>query len=86
MTMIHLLLEGDGAFRDLQGKEDQVIHLTAPFTVAALDRGTTGGNPSVMIRIDLPDGRVVLQETTAKLWFTVARALRGRFPEELRGL
>ena len=84
MTMIHLLLDGDGAFRDLQGKEDQVIDLAdKPFTVAALDQGTAGGNPSVMIRLDLPDGRVVLQQTTAKLWITVARALRGRWPDEL---
>ena len=84
MTMIHLLLEGDGAFRDLQGKEDLVIDLAdKPFTVAALDQGTIGGMPSVMIRLDLPDGRVVLQQTTARLWITVARALRGRWPDEL---
>lgn len=85
--MIHVLLDGDGAFEDLQGKETQVIHLAdKPFTVAALAQGTTSGNPSVVIRIDLPDGRVVLQETTAKLWLTVAAALRGRFPTELAGL
>lgn len=84
MTMIHLVLEGDGAFRDLQGKEDRVIHLSdKPFTVAALDQGTTGGMPSVVIRLDLPDGRVVLQETTARLWVTVARALRGKWPDQL---
>ena len=84
MTMIHIILEGDGAFRDLQGKEDQVIHLAnRPFTVAALDRGTIGGMPSVMIRLDLPDGRVVLQQTTARLWIMVARALRDKWPDEL---
>jgi hypothetical protein len=84
MTMIHIILEGDGAFKDLQGKEDKVIHLAdQPFTVAALDRGTFGGRPSVMIRLDLPDGRVVLQQTTARLWITVARALRGKWPDEL---
>ena len=85
--MIHLLLEGDGTFRDLQGKEDQVIHLAdKPFTVAALDQGTAGGMPSVMIRLDLPDGRVVLQETTARLWITVARTLLAKWPNELREL
>ena len=87
MTMIHLLLEGDGAFADLQGKEDQVIDLAdKPFTVAALDKGTIRGMPSVMIRLDLPDGRVVLQQTTAQLWIAVARALRGKWPDELREL
>ena len=84
MTMIHIILEGDGAFADLQGKEHLVIDLAdKPFTVAALDQGTTGGMPSVMIRLDLPDGRVVLQQTTARLWVTVARALRGKWPGEL---
>ena len=84
MTMIHIILEGDGAFADLQGKEDQVIHLAdKPFTVAALDQGTASGMPSVVIRLDLPDGRVVLQQTTARLWVTVARALRGKWPGEL---
>ena len=87
MPMIHLKLEGDGAFADLQGKEDLVIHLAdKPFTVAALDRGTTGGKPSVVIRLDLPDGRVVLQQTTARLWIMVARALRGKWPDELGDL
>ena len=87
MTMIHIILEGDGAFRDLQGKEDLIIDLAdKPFTVAALTRGTTGGKPSVMIRLDLPDGRVVLQQTTARLWIVVARALRGKWPDELGDL
>ena len=87
MTMIHISLEGDGVFADLQGKEHLVIDLAdKPFTVAALDRGTTGGMPSVVIRLDLPDGRVILQQTTARLWVTVARALRRRWPDELGGL
>lgn len=77
--IIRLILEGDGAFKDLADKEERVIHLTGPFTVAALERGMRSGNPSLSIRIDLPDGRVVVQETSMRMWLTVARALEGKF-------
>lgn len=81
MPIIRVLLEGDGAFKDLQGREKDVIHLTGDFTVAALAKGMISGKPSVMIRIDLPDGRVVLQETSYALWMTASAALRGKFGE-----
>ena len=79
MPIIRLILDGDGAFADLQGREAEVIHLVDTFTVAALTGGMTSGNPSLMIRIDLPDGKVVLQQTSVALWHTVDAALRGRF-------
>lgn len=80
MTMLRVMLDGEGAFADLAGKEDKVIHLTGPFVVAALEGGMKGsGAPSVAIRIDLPDGRTVIQETSLKLWYTATRALKGKF-------
>ena len=79
MPIIHLILDGDNAFADLRDREADIIHLTDDFTVSALEGGMTSGNASLVIRIDLPDGRVVLQETSVALWHTVDAALRGRF-------
>ena len=80
MTMLRVILDGDGAFEDLKGKEDKVIHLTGTFIVAALEHGMKpSGDPSVAIRIDLLDGRTVIQETSLKLWYTATRALKGKF-------
>ena len=79
MTMLRVILDGDGAFEDLKGKEDKVIYLTGAFTVSALEGGMKSGGPSVAIRIDLPDGRTVIQETSLKLWYTATRALKGKF-------
>jgi len=64
MPVIRVILEGDGALADMVGREADVIHLTSPFTVAALAGGMETGAPSLGIRIDLPDGRVVFQETS----------------------
>jgi hypothetical protein len=38
------------------------------------------GKPSVCFRIDLPDGRVVLAETSALLFCRAAEAIVARFP------
>jgi hypothetical protein len=79
--IIHLKLEGDGAFPDLADKMDRVIHLTEEFTIAALERGMVSGRPSIVIRIDLPDGSVVLQETSVRVFLAAAAGIRGRFPD-----
>ena len=80
--IIHLRLEGDGAFSDLQDKLDQVIHLTGPFTIAALEGGMTSGRPSIVIRIDLPDGKVILQETSVRLFLAAADSIKAKFGEK----
>ena len=84
MPVIKVILEGDGALADMVGREADVIFLTAPFTVAALAAGMQSGAPSLAIRIDLPDGRVVFQETSLGAWIMATAALRGRFPEAFR--
>lgn len=57
---------------------DRFIHLgegAAPIQVAALPGGMAGGGTSVALRIDLPDGRTVLAETSLKLFAFAADAL-----------
>lgn len=80
MPIIRLILNGERAFADLQGKEkSDIIHLKGPFTVAALASGMTSGHPSLAIRIDLPENKVLIQETSVAAWLAVARALEGKY-------
>lgn len=83
MPVIRLILNGDAAFFDLQGREDDVIHRTGPFTVAALAKGMKSGHPSLAIRVNLPDKKVLIQETSVAAWLAVARALEGKFSHKL---
>jgi hypothetical protein len=55
----------------------------ASLTITSLAHGTTQGRASVTIRADFPDGRVVLLETTLRLFTTAARALAARHSSTL---
>ena len=80
MLALTVRLEGDGAFPDLRNKE--VIHLAnnaPPIQIAALEGGMTSGAPSIVIRVDLPDGRVVMAETSLRLFQGANNVLRARY-------
>ena len=49
-----------------------------PIQIGALEGGMTSGKPSVAIRIDLPDGKVVVAETSWALFHVVHAAQRAR--------
>jgi hypothetical protein len=73
-------LDGDNAWPDLADKMDQVLHLRDPdWTLVALPGGMTSGSTSVALRINLPDGQVVICETSLAIWLASARALAGRY-------
>jgi hypothetical protein len=56
-------------------KPENIIHLPDPqMTFARIPRGMTSGKSSVMVEIVLPDGRVVLAETSMALFQQAARA------------
>jgi hypothetical protein len=80
VNIIRVNVDGDGAYPDLVGRE--VIHLgndSPPIGITGLEGGMASGAPSVMIRLDLPDGRTVLAETSLKLFLTAAEALMARY-------
>ena len=82
---MNIKLDGDNAWPDLREKD--VIHLAndAPaIEVALLDGGLVSGRPSVAIRIDLPDGRTVLAETTARLFCMAGPAIQAKYPDLFR--
>jgi hypothetical protein len=82
MVALKIELEGDGIYPDLIGQEHRIIHLgndAPPIGISGLPGGMTSGKPSVMLRIDLPDGRVVMAETTLRLLLTAADAFRTHY-------
>lgn len=84
MAELQILLEGDGAWPDLMEKRARgtLVHLgndAPPIQIAALAGGMSSGKPSVMIRLDLPDGTSVLAEMSLRLFLAAATALAGRY-------
>lgn len=76
---------GFAALRDVPpGEVDgRLVHLAndAQIEVGALTRGTKEGRASVAFCFGLPDGRVVIAETTLRLFLTAADTLRTLYGE-----
>lgn len=80
MPALHIHLDGEGAWPDLAGRDD-VIHLAdaARFEMGGLAGGMQSGAASVAFRLDLPDGRVVVAETSWRLFAMAFHAFAARF-------
>lgn len=80
MPVMRIILVGDNAFPELREKFErgEVIESTVE-AVVALPRGMVGGRPSVAFKIDLPDGRTVMAETSMRLFLMAARAFRAKY-------
>lgn len=82
MPHMKLILDGDGAWSELisQGRESDIIHLPEPkIEVCVLAHGMASGAPSIAMRIDLPDGKVVIAETSWALFAAAARGIAARY-------
>lgn len=79
MPALVLKLDGDHAWPDLEQKitAGQIIELEH-IEVALLPGGMSSGGASVAIRLDLPDGRTVIAQTSQALFDSAARAFRAR--------
>lgn len=82
MPVMKVILE-EPTWPDLFGRTAQVTWLNGdgdpPIQIGALEAGMVSGAPSVAIRIDLPDGRIVVAETSLRLFQMANAALLGRF-------
>lgn len=88
MLPLIVKLDGDKCWPELKGKEDKIIHLgngAPPIQIAALDGGMESGRPSVTIRVDTPDGKYVLAETSARLFCTAAKMIMAKYPDLFKG-
>lgn len=77
MPGIKILLEGDGVWSDLVDKD--VITLKDDWQMSALPGGMASGAPSIAIRLDLPDGQVIIAETSLKLLLTAADVFKAKY-------
>lgn len=87
MPKVVIIPEGDGCWPDLHEKREQGQTLdamgeNAQISFAGLGGGMASGRASVSIRIDLPDGRVVLTETSLRLFKAAADALASKYPDD----
>ena len=85
MQILKLILDEDKTWPDLQ--EENCIYLgegPSLIQVAVLKRGMKSGLPSVVIRLDLPDGEVVIAETSAVLFVAAGKKIEAKFPELLK--
>jgi hypothetical protein len=79
MPVLNIKLDGEGCWPDLSGKgPDQVIDVASPIDIALAPRGMMSGKASIAIRLDLPDGRTVIAQTSFELFEACARAFRSR--------
>lgn len=72
---------------DLVSRGD-VIHLgaDASIEIGALPAGMASGKPSIAFGFALPDGRVVLAESSLQLLLTAADAFRAKYGDPRVGL
>lgn len=67
-------------------ERDDCIHLgegSPAIGLAVLGSGMASGLPSIALRIDLPDGKTVIVETSARLFCLAADAIKARYPRLL---
>lgn len=83
MPLLTVLLDlNESRFDALAGiADDAVVHLAAEtrLEVGALPNGMTSGKPSVAFCFPLPDGRVVVAETSLALFLSTADVTRARY-------
>ena len=85
MPTIHVDIKGDNAWSDLRERfeadDPTIIQAMGDETIwhlTILEGGMTSGKYSVGLRLDLPDGRVVIAETSWEAFKVAFAALSGK--------
>lgn len=85
MPALNIILDGDGCWPDLNDKPPEKVrwdsHIGTP-AIAKLPMGTEAGNDSVALRLDMPNGDVIVTQFTMKLFLAAAAAFRARMEME----
>lgn len=77
-------IQGDETAWDDVNHPDKIVQSNA-LQLAVVDKGMGSGQPSVALRVDLPDGKILITETSARLFCTAARAIMARYPNLFEG-
>lgn len=80
MPFIDLRLDQDGCWPDIgEKKKAGLLKVSlAPLGMALLTEGMKSGRPSVLLRIDLPDGQLVYVQTSLRLLAAAVRTMEVR--------
>jgi hypothetical protein len=78
MPSMNLILE-EPAWPDMD--MSKVIDYQDPISVTALPGGMQSGATSVALRLDLPDGTIVIAQTSLGLLNMVVRGIVARYPD-----
>ncbi len=83
MPEIKIILDGDGAWPDLKTPDDFINAMgqKSRVAIAGLKGGMQSGNTSLTFRIDIPDSKPILFETSLALMQGAVRAFVGRYGE-----
>jgi hypothetical protein len=76
--ILHISLEGDGAWPDLAAREIVEGQWTR---INILPHGMASGRPSIGIVVELPDGRACFAETSWRLLHAAVKAMEARYGE-----
>lgn len=79
--MEHLRIIPDLEKVGFQDGEYTVIPYTGPLIVGGMPNGTAGGNPSVMLAIEVGEGEWLVKETTLNLFLAAADALKAKYED-----
>jgi len=85
---IHIVKIEDGEANEWPWPDvdrEAMIHDTEPWDVCILEAGMSSGKPSVALRFNLPDGKVLVSETSLAMLIAVMAGARGAFPAEFVG-
>lgn len=77
MIPLDIHLQGDNCWPDLHGAGDKVIHAQLR-AIARFPMGMQSGKSAICVRIDLPDGRAVLAQTSLDLLRGAMLAIEAR--------
>jgi hypothetical protein len=69
------------AWPDLADKGDKVIDYQDPISATALPGGMQAGGTSIALRFDLPDGQIVIVQTSLAALNMLVRGVIGRYPD-----
>lgn len=80
MPALSIVLQ-EPAWPELASREADIIHISndAVAAITGLAGGMKSGQASVTLRLDLPDGKVVLYETSLALFLAAAAALKAKY-------
>lgn len=84
MPGFSIIMDGDSCWPELKDKDVVLVDNESLIQVAVLKEGMQSGRPSITIRMELPDGRVVLGETSARLFVMAGRMIDAKFPNLFR--